>query len=191
VEVILYLETPHHHKLQQVVVAEDKTVKDLVLHQEMVQVEMEVLVVEVVEEVVPLLQEQVEQEHHVKETLADLEQVQVVAVVVAEELTLLEQLQLVHQMVNVVSQVEQVEQEKILVLYFQDHQIVVFMLEVVEVVQVLHPHQELLQLEEQVVVEHHSVGLIMLQHQEQLTLVEVVVEQEVEIQETQEQEALV
>jgi hypothetical protein len=191
VEVILYLETPHHHKLQQVVVAEDKTVKDLVLHQEMVQVEMEVLVVEVVEEVVPLLQEQVEQEHHVKETLADLEQVQVVAVVVAEELTLLEQLQLVHQMVNVVSQVEQVEQEKILVLYFQDHQIVVFMLEVVEVVQVLHPHQELLQLEEQVVVEHHSVGLIMLQHQEQLTLVEVVVEQEVEIQETQEQVALV
>tara|TARA_Y100000592_G_C5386906_1_gene276258 strand:- start:53 stop:628 length:576 start_codon:yes stop_codon:yes gene_type:complete len=189
VEVILYLETPYHHKLQQVVVAEDETVKDLVLHQEVVQVEMEVLVVEVVEKAVPLMLEQVEQEQHVKETLAELEQVQVVAVVVAEELTLLEQLLLVHQMVNVVSQVEQVEQEKILVLYFQDHQIVVFMLEVVEVVQVLHLHQELPQLEEQVVVEHLNVEVQLLQHQEQLTLAVVVAELAVEPQEIQEQVA--
>ncbi len=170
---------------------EDKTVKDLVLRQEMVQVELEVQVVEVVEEVVPLMLHQVELEHLVKETLAELEQVQVVVLVVEEELMLLEQLLLVHQMVNVVSQVEQVEQEKILVLYFQDHQILVFTLEAVEAVQLLHLHQELVQLEEQVVVEHLNVELQLLQHQEQLTLAVAVVELAVEIQETQEQVALV
>jgi hypothetical protein len=49
-----------------VVVEEDKTVKDLAHHQEMVQVNLEDLAVEVVEEVVLLTQEQVEQEHPVK-----------------------------------------------------------------------------------------------------------------------------
>jgi hypothetical protein len=44
----------------------DKTVKDLAHHQEMVQVDLEDLAAEVVVEVVPLTQEQVEQEHPVK-----------------------------------------------------------------------------------------------------------------------------
>ena len=148
-----------------------------------VQVELEDLVVEVGVEVVPLMLHQVELEHLVKETLAELEQIQVMVLVVEEELTLLEQPLLVHQMVNVVNQVEQVEQEKILVLYFQDHQIVVFMLEVVEAVQLLHLHQELVQLEGQVVVEHLNVELQLLQHQEQKILVEVVVALVVELQE--------
>ena len=53
----------------------------------------------------------------------------------------------------------------------------VHMLEVVEVVlKVLHLHQELVQLEEQVVVEHLNVELQIMQHQEQLTLAVAVVE---------------
>ena len=108
--------------------------------------------------------------------------------VVEVELTLLE-LTLLAQ--TVVKQVEQVEQVQILVHIFQEHQILVFTLEAVEVVQVLHPHQELLQLEEQGEVEHLNQEVQHLQHQEQLILEVVEVELVVELQETQEQVALV
>jgi hypothetical protein len=158
----------------------DETVKEHLVKDQDLLVD---LAVEVVEEVVPLTQEQVEQQQHVKVMQEELEQIQVVAEVAVAELTLLEPTLLAQ---IVVKQVEQVEQEKILVLYFQDHQIVEFMLEVVEVAQVLRQHQELLQLEEQVVVEHLNQELQHLQHQEQLILEVVEVELVVEIQETQE-----